>query len=129
MTERTLGVENGNTRLAVEAEVKTAGFIPQRRVELRCLWPEEHHRGAPGQGAGVPLFKEAHYLKLDCTKAFSLLDWRSVMDLEEALLLTARWYHAYYRDKDSDMLSLTRGQISTYIGKATAKGAVWTRRG
>ncbi|MDF1535698.1 MAG: CDP-glucose 4,6-dehydratase, partial [bacterium] len=66
-------------------EIKDAVSVKDLIGRLIRIWESEGENiPAPGQGAGAPLFKEAHYLKLDCTKAFSLLDWRPVMDLEEA---------------------------------------------
>src|SRR5260370_8993566 len=42
---------------------------------------------------------EAHYLKLDCTKARDLLGWRSWLMIEYALRLTVAWYHTVANDK------------------------------
>jgi len=55
---------------------------------------------------------EAHYLKLDFSKAKMRLDWRPRWNLEQALTRTVEWYSAYAADKD--MRAVTLGQISGY---------------
>ncbi len=55
---------------------------------------------------------EAHYLKLDCSKAKSKLDWHPKWDIETALNITVDWYKAYQQEKD--MYSLMKEQIRVY---------------
>lgn len=55
---------------------------------------------------------EAHYLKLDCSKAKMRLGWRPRWNLEQALTRTVDWYSAYAGHKD--MRAVTLGQISGY---------------
>jgi CDP-glucose 4,6-dehydratase len=55
---------------------------------------------------------EATYLKLDCSKARSLLGWTSRLDLCTALKLIVKWYKAYQQDKD--MRQVTEAEISRY---------------
>lgn len=57
---------------------------------------------------------EAHYLKLDCTKARARLGWRPRLALTRALELTAEWYRA--QAARTDVVALTRRQILDYIG-------------
>ena len=42
---------------------------------------------------------EAHYLKLDCSKARELLGWRPVLKLEDAIPKIVDWYRAYFRNR------------------------------
>jgi len=56
---------------------------------------------------------EAHYLKLDCSKAKMRLDWRPCWNLEQALTRTVEWYSAYAEHKD--MRAVTLEQISSYL--------------
>lgn len=55
---------------------------------------------------------EAHQLKLDSSKAHSLLKWKPRWSLQTALKQTVAWYQAWRRDED--MLQITRNQISLY---------------
>jgi len=56
---------------------------------------------------------EAHYLKLDCSKAKSRLHWKPQWSLEQALQATVSWYKAYRLDQD--MQAFTLKQISEYL--------------
>jgi CDP-glucose 4,6-dehydratase len=49
---------------------------------------------------------EAHYLKLDCSKARSLLKWKARLSTEEALAWAVEWYRAFYGGKYDDSKSV-----------------------
>jgi CDP-glucose 4,6-dehydratase len=55
---------------------------------------------------------EAHYLKLDCSKAKARLAWHPKWDLEEALGTIIDWHRA--RQSDKNMREVTLGQIAAY---------------
>lgn len=55
---------------------------------------------------------EAHYLKLDCSKAKARLDWHPRWHLEETLEAIIEWQRAYRDGKN--MQALTLRQISAY---------------
>jgi len=55
---------------------------------------------------------EAAYLKLDCTKARSLLGWSPKITLDTALKWIVDWYQAYIRKKN--MRQATEAEISRY---------------
>ena len=55
---------------------------------------------------------EATYLKLDCSKAKSLLGWRPKLDLSITLKWIVEWYRAYLQNKN--MPRVTEAQISRY---------------
>jgi len=55
---------------------------------------------------------EANYLKLDCTKARTLLDWQPRLDLSTTLEWIVSWYQNY-RDK-SDMREITMQEIARF---------------
>lgn len=57
---------------------------------------------------------EAHYLKLDCSKARSELGWRPCWSLEKALNSIVSWTQAYRNEKDIRDFCL--GQIKEYEG-------------
>jgi CDP-glucose 4,6-dehydratase len=55
---------------------------------------------------------EAHYLKLDCSKAKSRISWYPRWNLKTTLEKTIEWYKAYYHYED--MLDITIRQIQNY---------------
>ena len=69
-------------------------------------------RNASWQACGSGHLHEAHYLKLDNSKAKSRLGWQPVMPLHKALELTVLWEKA--RDLEEDMRSITLKQIQDY---------------
>lgn len=60
----------------------------------------------------TPQPHESGILKLDCSKARSLLGWRPQWDLEETLQATVAWYRAYADGKNT--LPLILEQIAAY---------------
>jgi CDP-glucose 4,6-dehydratase len=58
--------------------------------------------------------KEAHFLKLDASKAKTRLDWHPVLPLHQALDWIVEWYRAYQAGADLGLL--TRSQIERYEG-------------
>lgn len=55
---------------------------------------------------------EAQYLKLDCSKAKTLLKWNPIWSLEHALSETVQWYKAWHNK--IDMHEFTLQQIKNY---------------
>lgn len=55
---------------------------------------------------------EAHYLKLDCSKAKGQLNWHPRWHLDEALVKIVDWHQAWRDEKD--MREMTLRQISAY---------------
>jgi CDP-glucose 4,6-dehydratase len=55
---------------------------------------------------------EAHFLKLDASKARACLDWRPVLPLHQALHWIIEWYRAF--QAGADLRFLTRAQIERY---------------
>jgi CDP-glucose 4,6-dehydratase len=60
--------------------------------------------------------KETHILKLDSTKAHSLLQWQPVTDLTEALQLTADWYKSHAAGESPR--SSTERQIHAFLNRS-----------
>lgn len=69
---------------------------------------------------------EANILKLSCAKARSLMQWRSILNFDECLQLTAEWYKQFYSKKDADMYHLCKEQIAFYTEKASEKRQPWS---
>lgn len=66
---------------------------------------------------------EAHLLKLDSSKAYALLHWRNVWDLEKTIMRTTDWYRNFY---EQDIIS-TYEDINSYVAEAKKLGLVWVR--
>jgi CDP-glucose 4,6-dehydratase len=79
-----------------------------------------------GPEAGTRNPHEAHFLKLDCSKATDLLAWRGVWDAQQALRYTTSWYREYYADP-SIAEKITTECVSAYVTRATELGAAWAR--
>jgi CDP-glucose 4,6-dehydratase len=83
---------------------------PVERVatNLADLWGD----GASWQRDADPGEHEAHYLKLDSSKARTELGWRPKLKTESALEWTVSWYRAWH--DGGNMLMETRNQIDRY---------------
>ena len=55
---------------------------------------------------------ETNFLKLDCSKAKSKLEWNPKIKLEKALHLTVEWYKQYEQKKE--LREFTENQIEKY---------------
>jgi len=87
-------------------------FGPEDKDARDVAWIVEQFGSAWGDAqwhieveAKAEALHEAHLLKLDCSKARRELDWRPVLDIEQALKWTAEWYRAYYSENDGKMTS------------------------
>lgn len=68
---------------------------------------------------------EAHFLKLDITKASNLLEWQPVYDIQQTLQTTVEWYAAHHRDAAFDARTFTLNQIEAYERAAAQRGLAW----
>ena len=55
---------------------------------------------------------EAHFLKLDCSKAHMALNWKPRLNLSTALAWTVEWYRAF--NANDDVALLSEKQIERY---------------
>ena len=88
-------------------DARTVSWIVER---LNHLW---------GAGTGYEIDPAHHpyespYLKLDCSKAESLLRWSPKLRLSTALEWVVEWYRGYQRQED--VRRLTEAQIARYEG-------------
>ena len=66
---------------------------------------------------------EANLLKLDCSKANILLEWKSAWDSQMTFEKTVTWYKAYYENNHIS----TKENLTAYIEDAKKKSIVWTK--
>jgi CDP-glucose 4,6-dehydratase len=89
----------------VEVDAKPVSWVAD---ELARLWGGsacwENDNGARPQ--------EAHYLKLDASKAGDLLDWHPVLPLNVAVDWIVEWYRAF--QAGDDLRRFTQTQIERY---------------
>lgn len=93
-----------------EEDAKPVGWIVEK---MAALW---------GQSAQWNINEgqhphEAHYLKLDISKARARLGWHPAMHLSEALSLVVEWNKQ--RQKGADLRALTLSQIQAYQNLST----------
>ena len=88
-----------------DEDARPVGWIVQ---QLASLWGA----GASWQIDAGDHPHEAHYLKLDISKARTLLDWHPALNLEQSLQLITDWSKA--RLQGQDMREVTLAQIAAY---------------
>ena len=67
---------------------------------------------------------EANLLKLDCSKAHMILNWKDVWDSKTTFEKTVTWYKSYY---EKNKTVLTFQDLQSYITDAKHKGIQWTK--
>ena len=92
-------------------------FGPNEEDAKPVQWIVEQLTTAWGEGASWKLDggehpHEAHYLKLDCSKAKTRLDWQPRWRLDETLEKIVEWHSDYQQGKN--MHAATLKQIDTY---------------
>lgn len=88
----------------VDEDAKPVEWIAR---EVASLWS-----GLEWEKDKGPHPHEAHYLKLDCSKARAQLRWSPRLSLADALAWTTQWYKAY--QDGADMRCFTEHQIDQY---------------
>jgi len=68
---------------------------------------------------------EAHFLKLDCSKAAKLLHWRPIFTFNRTAQMTAHWYRAYYGNSNFDPYQYSLAQIEEYADVAKNSKLSW----
>ena len=103
--ERTAGLGDGLNFGPTDGDARPVGAVVERITEL---WGEDLGWATdPG-----PHPHEAHYLKLDSSRARMRLGWRPRWGLEEGLERTVEWYRAHHRGED--VSALTRAQVEAF---------------
>ncbi|HEX4730952.1 MAG TPA: CDP-glucose 4,6-dehydratase [Solirubrobacterales bacterium] len=94
-----------------DEEAQPVGRLVERLAEL---WPERVEWTVDDG----PHPHEAHYLKLDSSKARGRLGWRPLAPLDTALAATADWYREF--ESGADMRQVTLDQLASLTGAPAA---------
>lgn len=89
-----------------ESDIKSVSWIVEKLISLwgsNVSWLKETSLQA----------HEANYLKLDCSKAFSKLNWQPKLDLNTALAWAIDWTKAFY--SNGNMRQVTEAQIHHFM--------------
>lgn len=101
------GPSNEDTIVKVDDIVTLAKrFVPEINVTMMTT-PKQPH--------------EANYLKLDCSKARSKLQWTPVWDINIAIEKTLTWYRSFYENNQV----CSNKDLSHYVNDAKIKQALW----
>jgi len=95
----------------------TVGELVNR---ILCYWELEKNVNL---GHSEQAFPESNLLQLNCDKARNLLQWRSVLDFEETVKLTAEWYKNW--SNSGKAVNCTIEQIVKYCNLAMFRGLPW----
>lgn len=96
-----------------ERYAESWNFGPREADIKPVSWIADYLTKNWGEGKSWALDKHQHpheatYLKLDCSKARSRLDWQPHWNLERGLQETIAWYQAYQAGKDMHNISLSQ---------------------
>jgi CDP-glucose 4,6-dehydratase len=97
----------------------TVGRVADRVVKV---WGEGRweHTPADGQVVGRNLLHEASFLKLDITKATTLLGWSPVLTADESIVETISWYRDRHRARGGfDARAACLQQIASFHSRQT----------
>ncbi len=97
-----------------DEDAKPVSWVAEK---LTTLWGENARWELDAPQAQHP--HEAAYLKLDCSKAKSLLKWSPKLDLPTTLEWIVEWYRGYQHNQN--MRHLTEAQIARYEDTASDK--------
>lgn len=90
---------------------------------MEKYWPNAKHNIQ--QLPEIISQKEAQLLKLNCEKSYEKLNWQPVLDFEETIEITTKWYFSYYAKKDLSM-NISKEDIKKYINLAINNEMSWT---
>jgi CDP-glucose 4,6-dehydratase len=90
---------------------RTSSEVPVSEVVSRVA--QAWGKSASWEIEGGPHPHEAAYLKLDCSKAASRLNWSPAIEFEKGIALTADWYRAFANKED--LRAVTEAQIEDFL--------------
>lgn len=104
---------------------ESGGTAAVRRVVDRAVtaWGEGRWDDVSEGQAAAP--HEARLLRLDCTRAATVLGWRPVLELDAAVDAAVEWYRLRHEAPDFDARAVTLDQIEGYAAAAARAGSPW----
>ena len=69
-------------------------------------------------------FHESGLLKLNCDKAYDLLNWRAFLNFQETIKFTVEWYKNFFEDS-SEIIKISKKQIEAYSKLARLNEIAW----
>ena len=98
----------------IEAIITVEKIVNKLITDLnKGSWVDKPETGAP---------HEAKLLNLDCSKAFNLLKWKPMLNIDECIKFVADWYANY---KNTDVYNLCKTQIESYVKHAKDTKNEW----
>ena len=79
--------------------------------ELSKSWPESKWEINTSDSKE---YIESKLLKLNCDKALSLLNWKPLLNFEQTILLTSKWYFDFYNNKKVNIFDQCCEQIKFF---------------
>ena len=77
--------------------------------KIKIFWPSIKWKKSNSK-----VFKEAGLLKLNSKKTLKILKWKTILNFNETIKLTAQWYKSFYSKKSE---IITTSQIQNYLKK------------
>jgi CDP-glucose 4,6-dehydratase len=74
-----------------------------------------------------PRLHEAGWLRLSCDKARTMLPWTAVLNFEENIRMTAKWYKYFHEYPKTNMYQFCAHQIREYTEIAEDRGQFWAK--
>jgi CDP-glucose 4,6-dehydratase len=105
---------------ASSTEITTVREVVEKVIRL---WGKGALSASSSGGAYTSIsYREARCLRLDCTKAYSTLNWRPHYNLDRALRETIEWYRLYYDGADKkELYAKANKQIGGYMQELSAE--------
>lgn len=69
---------------------------------------------------------EANLLKLDISKAKSILKWKPTYSSKQAIEKTINWYKNFYENDNMDIKKYSIHQLNNYVNEARKKNILWS---
>lgn len=86
--------------------------------EICCLFVDKWQEDSKWEATDYNGPHEANFLKLDCSKAKSQLNWKPIWTVETAIEKTVQWSKAYYNKEDIE--KITEQQLKEYLKEISA---------
>jgi CDP-glucose 4,6-dehydratase len=93
-------------------------------TEMAQYWPNAKSAFQQEINSEKP---ESNLLKLNCDKALQILGWKAVLNFEETVSMTGKWYQVFYDKGPSSIPETTSKQIWEYIQKADESNLPWVK--